>query len=188
MDNPNEELLRTLLNEQLGKELDLLSQRVKAEQDTANELKRKNDLEEQALRSVERNRQAEVQKVQLWLNISESTANLVQELPAFKLILLGVAEQLEELQEQQLKEIDSRLDRIEYALMLLLSGVKGQRVDTLINNIESDRTERLLEQHKTMLHTLKMKQAAYGKLSTPPHLQIEIEDLEEEISKLERNK
>lgn len=184
--DPNEELLRTLLNEQLGAELDLLSQRVKAEQEVANELKRKNDLEEQALRSIERNRQAEIQKVQLWLNISEQTANLIQQLPEIKLTILGIAEQLEELQEQQLKEIDSRLDRIEYALMLLLSGVKGNRVDALIDDIENDRHQKLLEQYKTHLHALKMKLATYGKLQSPPHLQLEIEDLEKEIEKLEQ--
>lgn len=202
MDLPdNQELLKTLLKEQLNAELDLLSQRVKAEQEllyqqvqaeqnTANELKRKNDLEEQALKNLERSRQAEFQRTQLWLNISEQTANLVQQLPEMSLSLYGYFEKFDEFTE----DITERLNRIDYGLMLLLSGVKGHMVNHLVEELENEhrqrleneRRQKLLEQHKTMLHNLKMKQATFGKLSAPPHLQIEIEELQEEIDKLER--
>lgn len=183
------DLLRTLLNEQLGKELDLLSQRVKAEQDTANELRRKNDLEEQALRNAERSRQAEIQKVQLWLNISEQTANLVQQLPEFKLTILGMAEQLEELDEQRLKDIIKRLDRIENILILLLGNKKGNEVDIFIKGVQRDRLKNLLSEQYTLLHNLEMKKVEYcqqhNTLDIPLWMTSEIADTNLEISKLE---
>lgn len=190
MDSPdNQELLRTLLNEQLGKELDLLSQRVQAEHATANELKRKNDLEEQALRNLERSRQSEFQRTQLWLNISEQTATLVQQLPEMRLALYAYFEEFDRFN----NEISERLNRIEYTMMLILSGVKGNHVNNLVDELEgerqqrlNDRRQQLLEQHKTLLHNLKMKQATFGKLSAPPHLEIEIEELEMQIGKLEK--
>lgn len=175
------DFLRTLLNEQLGKELDLLSQRVKAEQDTANELRRKNDLEEQALRSVERNRQAEVQKVQLWLSISEQTANLVQQLPEFKLTILAQGDKLE-----QLFDISERLDRIERAILLLMSKQENSRqAKELVKEIEDESSKRrILEKKRRNLNLLKEQLAAYG-IDKPPKLIMEIEDLEIEIEALE---
>jgi replicative DNA helicase len=46
-------------------------------------------------------------------------------------------------------------------------------------------TKELLEMKMRHLHSLQMKKAAYG-LLTPPHIEIEIEDLEVEIAELKQ--
>jgi hypothetical protein len=163
-----------------------LTERIRAEQATAAELKRQNDLAEKTLRQAqtsERIRQA------FWSDISEKTAGLVGKLPELELLLHGLAEKLDEFGEQ-LRDVGKRQDRLELGLMLLLSGKgNGNRDKTraLIEDIEKDRKARLIEEHKRMLHELEMKRAGYGRLSAPSHILMEIEDLKSEIEQLEES-
>lgn len=167
--------------------IEKLMQRVQAEQATAAELRRQNDLAEQSLRNLQQTQRAENLRNRLWLEISERTANIVQQLPEYALLLHGFDEKLDEFDEH-LKELASRLDRIEYALMLLLGGRGNGNRDkakALIEDIEKDRRERLIEEHRRQLHELELKRATYGKLNAPAHLLLEIEDLKKEIAQLE---
>lgn len=171
-------------DQETEKYLEKLTERIKAEQATAAELKRQNDLAERTLRQAqtsERIRQA------FWSDISERTAGLVGKLPELELLLHGFAEKLDGFGEQ-LEDIGKRQDRLELGLMLLLSG-KGNgnrdKAKALIEDIEKDRRARLIEEHKRMLHELEMKRAGYGRLSVPSHILIEIEDLKSEIESLE---
>jgi hypothetical protein len=165
--------------------IEKLTQRVQAELATAAELRRQNDLAEQSLKNLERTRRAEAQRIQIWLGIAEQTAGLVQQLPEMALLIHGYDEKLTEFDEH-LRELAGRLDRIEYALMLLLSGKGGgSRAKVLVEDIEKDRKERLIEEHKRHLHELEIKRAGYGKLDAPAHLLLQIEDLKNEIEQLE---
>lgn len=164
--------------------LNKLHERVQAELQTANELRRQNDLAEESLKSVERVRQAETIRNRTWLDIAELTARLVQgDVPHLKLLLEGFAEKLDEYGEQ-LEALDDRLNRIEYGIMLLLSS-KGNgntiKRQELIHDIEQDRQQHLIEQKKTRLHELKLKAARYG-IDVPPHIKVEIEDIEGELN------
>jgi hypothetical protein len=160
-----------------------LTERIKAEQETASELRRQNDLAEQSLKSLERTKRAEAQRTRLWLDIAEQTAGLVQQLPEALYLLHGYDEKLSELE-----ELSERLDRIERALVLLLSlsGGKGNRqAEAITRGIEQDQQRRLVEQLKRRLDKLEVKRASYG-LEAPPHLLMEIEDLKSEIEQLEQ--
>jgi hypothetical protein len=165
--------------------IEKLTQRVQAELETAAELRRQNDLAEQSLKNLERTRRAEAQRTRLWLEIAEQTAGIVQQLPEMALIIHGYDEKLTEFDEH-LRELAGRLDRIEYALMLLLSGKGGgDRAKVLIKDIEKDRKERLIDEHRRHLHELEIKRAGYGKLDAPAHLLLQIEDIKNEIERLE---
>lgn len=190
MDDSNQgELLKKLFGEQvqteinllIQTEIDLLSQRVKAEQetakaeqDTANELRRQNDLKAKTL-------QVESQRNRLWLEISERTANLVQQLPEMALLIHGYDEKLSELE-----ELSERLDRIERALVLVLSlvGKTNRQAEAITKSIEQGQEQRVIEQHKRRLGKLEEKRATFG-LDAPAHLLLEIEDLRNEIKQLE---
>jgi hypothetical protein len=166
--------------------LDLLRQQVQAEQEKAAEIRRQNDLAEQSLKNLQQARRAEAQRTRLWLEIAEQTAGLVQQLPEMALLVHGYDEKLTEFDEH-LRELAARLDRIEYALMLLLSPRgEGIRAKALIEDIEKDRRERLIEEHKRHLYELEIKRAGYGRLDAPAHLLIQIEDLKKEIEQLEQ--
>jgi hypothetical protein len=164
--------------------IEKLTQRVQAELATAAELRRQNDLAEQSLKNLERTRRTEAQRTRLWLEISEQTAGLVQQLPEMALLIHGYDEKLTEFDEH-LRELAARLDRIEYALMLLLGGKGGSRARALVEDIEKDRKERLIEEHRRHLHELEIKRAGYGKLDAPAHLLLQIEDIKNEIEQLE---
>jgi DNA repair exonuclease SbcCD ATPase subunit len=179
------ELLKALFKEQIQTEIDLLSQRVKAEQETAraeqetaSELRRKNDLQAKTL-------QVESQRNRLWLEISERTANIVQQLPELARVIYGYDEKLEQFPEL-IEELEERLDRIERAIVLLLSpeGKGSRQAKVITKGIEQDQQKRLIEQLKRRLEKLETKRAQYG-IDTPAHLLLEIEDLKDEIKQLE---
>lgn len=173
------------MDDQEEKIIERLTQRVQAELATAAELRRQNDLAEETLKTLKKTQQAEASRNRLWLGISEQTAALVQQMPEYVLLLHGFDEKLEEFGEQ-LRDLSDRLDRLEYASMLILSGnTKGSRARALVEDIEKDRKERLIEEHKRHLHELEIKRAGYGKLAAPVHLLTEIEDLKNEIEQLE---
>lgn len=167
------ESLKALFKEQIQVEIDLLSQRVKAEQETAAELRRKNDLEAKTL-------QVESQRNRVWFDISERTASIVNQLPEALLLLHGL--------DENLKEIVKRLDRLENVVLLILAGGNQRKANELAESIERDRRSRLIEGHKRVLHELEIKRAAYGKLEAPAHLILEIEDLKDEIKQLEQGR
>jgi hypothetical protein len=157
--------------------IEKLTQRVQAELETAAELRRQNDLAEQSLKNLERTRQAEVQRIQIWLGIAEQTAGLVQQLPEALLLLHGL--------DENLREVVRRLDRLENVVLLLLAGGNQRKADQLAESIERDRKARLIEANKRMLEQLELKRAGYGKLDAPAHLLLQIEDLKNEIEQLE---
>jgi hypothetical protein len=157
--------------------LEKLTQRVQAEQATAAELRRQNDLAEQSLNNLERTRQAESQRIRIWLGIAEQTASLVNQLPEALLLLHGL--------DENLREVVRRLDRLENVVLLLLSGGNQRKANQLAESIERDRKARLIETNKRVLEQLELKRAAYGNLEAPAHLLIQIEDLQNEIRQLE---
>lgn len=173
------------MDDQEEKIIERLTQRVQAELATAAELRRQNDLAEETLKTLKKTQQAEASRTRLWLGISEQAAGLVQQMPEYALLLHGFDEKLEEFGEY-LRDLSGRLDRLEYASMLILSGnTKSNRARALVEDIEKDRKERLIEEHRRHLHELEIKRAGYGKLAAPAHLLIEIEDLKNEIEQLE---
>jgi thiamine kinase-like enzyme len=157
--------------------IEKLTQRVQAEQATAAELRRQNDLAEQSLNNLERTRQAESQRIRIWLGIAEQTAGLVQQLPEALLLLHGL--------DENLREVVRRLDRLENVVLLLLAGGNQRKANQLAESIEKDRQARLIETNKRMLEQLELKRAAYGNLEAPAHLLLQIEDLQNEIRQLE---
>lgn len=166
-----------------------LTERVKAEQATALELRRQNDLAEQSLNALQKSQQLEKQRNRLWLDISERTANIVQQLPEMARQIYGYDEKLDELPDliEELSErFDQRLDRIERALIHILSGdTNSRKAKGLAKSIEQGQQQRLIEQLKRRLDKLEMKRASYGDLNAPPHLLMEIEDTKSEIEQLE---
>lgn len=167
--------------------LQILREQIRAEEAHAAELRRQNDLAAASLLKLEQTRQVEARRTRLWLEISERTANLVQQVPELGLLLHGFSEKLDEYGEN-LREVSKRLDRIEYALMLVLSGKSGDRAkaQALVQNIERDRTNRrLLERHYRFLNELQVQLASYG-IQKPVELLIQVEDLQAEIERLEQ--
>jgi hypothetical protein len=57
--------------------------------------------------------------------------------------------------------------------------------DLDLQAVEIEQTKKLIIQKTRQLHALQLKEATYG-LATPPHVQIEIEDLEKEITELKQ--
>lgn len=169
------------MDDQEERIIERLTQRVQAELATAAELRRQNDLAEESLKTLKKTQQAEASRNRIWYGISEQTATMVQQLPELALLIHGYDEKLSELE-----ELSERLDRIERALVLVLSliGEGNRQAKAIVKSIEQDQGQRLIERHKRRLGKLEEKRASYG-LETPAHLLLEIEDLEKEIKQLE---
>jgi chromosome segregation ATPase len=176
--------------------LNLLRQQIRAEEATAVELRRKNDLAEKTLRQAEIR---ERNRLGLLSDISEKTGGLVAELPELKNRLLSLEHLVNGLVEKlgeygQMLEVAQRADakrftQLEYGLMLLLQG-KGNgnkaKAEELLRDIEASRTRELLHEHQRMLTELEVKRARYGDLEAPAWLLIQIEDLKQEIEGLKK--
>lgn len=180
-------------DDKISRAIEDIRTQIRLEQERIEQLKIQNDLANQALDISRQLKQAEQQRTRLWLEISEGTASLMQQFPEFKaelsLTMLGFAEKLDEF-DDHLKDTSKRLDRIEYALMLLLAG-KGNgnrgKAEALVKTIEADRIKRLVSDKRLRLEILERQYATYGELHVPPHVVVEIEDLKQEIVTLERN-
>lgn len=170
--------------------LNVIREQIKAEYKTALQLELQNKLAAESLNKLERTRQAEEQRNRLWMDISESTANVVQQFPELIYQISVFNEKLEGFADH-IKEITDRLDRMEIGIMLLLSMIRGNgnklKAEELARDIDRDRKQRLIDENKRRLHELKLKQAQYGRLSAPAHLITDIEDLTEEIAQLEQD-
>lgn len=169
--------------------LNVIREQIKAEYKTALQLELQNKLAAESLNKLERTRQAEEQRNRLWMDISESTANVVQQFPELIYQISVFNEKLEGFADI-IQEITDRLDRMEYGIMLLLSG-RGNgnksKAEALVRDIDRDRKQRLIDENKRVLHELKLQQAQYGRLNVPAHVVTQIEDLTEEIEQLEQD-
>lgn len=180
--------------------IELIKQNIQAEQEKTAELRRQNDLAEQSLKVAKESQelmratlQAERNRLQLWLRISEQTAYIVQELPQLMYEVhtyKGTFEDMAALLEDTKLELGKRLGHLEYGMMLLLEGKNNNgnkgKSQALVKELDRSRKEQLLEESKRLLHELEVRSARYGKLDTPAHLTLQIEDLKQEIEELER--
>lgn len=142
---------------------------IKAENETSAQLKRQNDLAQQTLEASQKVLTTENTRNKLWLEIAEKTGTLVQQIPELTYLLHSFDEKLGEYGEA-LGELSSRLDRIEYGVMLLLSG-KGNgnkiKAENLVKDIELERQKRLLSELYATLHDLEMQKAKALSLGQP---------------------
>lgn len=171
--------------------INAVREQVKVDQEKLAELKRQNDLTERTVKTLERTLLTEKTRLQFWSNISEQTAQFLQQLPELILQLHGFAEKLVNI-EEHLRDYEAdaikRLDRLEYGLMLILSG-KGngnkEKAEALLRDIEIERVRELLSKHQRVLHELEVAKSLQG-INTPPHVLIQIEDELEEIKGLKK--
>jgi hypothetical protein len=159
--------------------IDILRQQVQAEHRKAQAIEEQNLLAKESLRIAEKARQAEAIRNRMWLQISEDTANFIQKIPQFELILHGLSDKLE-----KLEEIEERLSRLELGLLLLLGKGEPSKVRALVKDIEQDHKQELLYRYYRRLQKLREQAALYG-LATPAEIKIDIEDVEQKVKELE---
>lgn len=179
--------------------INLIKENIEAENRKTAELERQNNLAEESLRVAKEAQdlmratlQAERNRLQLWLRISEQTAYIVQELPqliyeihSYKGSFADLAAAIEEAK----FELGKRLGNLEYSSMLLLDGKNNNgnksKAQALVKTLDRSRKEQLIEENKRLLHELEVRVARFGKLDAPAHLLLQVEDLKKEIEELE---
>lgn len=138
-----------------------IREQIKAEYETAAQLKRQNDLAQEALETSQRLLTTESTRNKLWLEIAEKTANFIHQIPELTYLLHSFDEKLGEYGEA-LEQLDERIGRIEYGIMLILAG-KGNgnkiKAETLIKDIELERQKKLLSELYSTLHDLELQKA-----------------------------
>jgi DNA repair exonuclease SbcCD ATPase subunit len=165
--------------------IELLRQQIRAEEATAAAIRERNELAARTLRQAETSERI---RRQFWADISEKTAGLVGKLPELEYLLHGLVEKLDEVGDR-FRETEKRLDRIEYGLMLLLDGKRNgnrAKAQALVEDIGRDKAQReLLGRRYRVLEELQMQLATYG-VNRPPEIVLQVEDLQAEIDRLER--
>lgn len=95
-----------------------------------------------------------------------------------------MAEKLDQLERQSLEDISQRLDRIERAIILLLSGNRGSQSKQLIGEIEAEQSrQRILYKKYQSLWLIQEQLSNYG-INKPIELLNEESALREEIERL----
>jgi len=164
--------------------IELLREQIRAEQETAAEIKRRNDLSEQALRETAKARTAEQVRQRLVFDVYERVACLAETLPRslaeISAFLLGV--------DESLKAIDGRLDRTDEILLIWLLGRKNgnkTRAEELQAELGRERDQGLLFQEYENLHALELQAAQYGSADTPLKTLNQIKACRAKIEKLQ---
>lgn len=158
--------------------LNVLRQQIAAEQATADELKRKNDLTERTLVELQRNRMAEQQRARLAFDTADRVSGLAEALPQVMLAIHQINEWC--------REASGRLDRVDEILMLLLAGKSGNkaRVEAFKSELNEEHDQRLLVQQHRNLQVLEEQAAGYG-MDVPLYLINHIKLVREKIAGLE---
>lgn len=164
--------------------LDLLRQQILADQEKTAELKRQNDLAEQALKAAQAETQlrhiTEPNRLRIALDTNEKVAGLLALSPQIPLFVEGFAEWQKE---------DARWkERVDEILLLILTG-KGNgnrsRVEELKQELHRENNQRLLTQEYENLAELEGQAAQYGQMDTPLKLINAIKKSKGRIAELE---
>lgn len=161
--------------------IEAIHRQVEAEQATAAELRRQNDLAEKTLIELQRQRSAEQQRVKLAFETNDRLSGL----------LGGLQRAFRDIRQinKRLGEADRRAERTDDILLLLLTERSNQKIEEAREDLEAEMAERkdiqrkLLRQHRRNLNKLQQQAANYG-LDVPLHLQNEIEAEEQAIAEL----
>lgn len=171
--------------------ISLLKQQIEAAVAQTAELKRQNDLAEQAIKQSQSDAQgreladrqreiAERNRIKIALNTNERVIGLAEQLPQVYLAIHGIREWC--------KEASRRLDRIDEILLIQLSG-RGNgnkaRVAELKDELQREHNQRLLAQEHENLQELEEQAAQYGTIDQPLKLKNSIRNTKQRIKELE---
>lgn len=171
--------------EDYDKILETLHLQLKAELEKAEQLRRQNDLAEQALAELQRNRQAQQQRMRLAFDTNDKVSGLWP-------MLQKVFQDIREIN-HLLAEAERRAERTDDILLLLLTEKSPQKVQEAMDDLEAEMAERetdrrkLLRVHLRNLAQLREQAAAHGSL-LPLSLLNEIQAEEQAIEELKQKR
>lgn len=162
--------------------IEAIHAQVRAEQETAAELRRQNDLAARTLAELERTRQGQQQRVKLAFDTHDKVTGL----------LGGLQKVFRDIKQinRRLAEAERRSERTDDILLLLLTERSPHKIEEAREDLEAEIAERernrrkLLGQHRRNLAKLEEQAASYG-LQVPLNLANEIEVEQAEIARLE---
>lgn len=169
----------------------LLRQQIEAEVAHTAELKRQNDLAEQAIKQAladaqsrelaDRNREvSDRNRVKVNLDTNERVVGLADSLPQVFLAIHGIMEWC--------KEASRRFDRIDEIALIQLSGRSSDhrgRVAELKQELDQEHNERLLAQEYENLQELEGQAAQHGAIDVPLKLLNQVKRTREKIADLQ---
>lgn len=182
------------MDEETKQILDKLHEQVQAELATKASYDKQAELYQQSLQATEKLRQAEQARVRRLDEIVERYANLGERNKDTEQLLVITLERtsklIEAFEKSVLNDASSRewhedfaqeITEIKYILLLMLSGNKSEK-----EVVKKRLQQELLQQHYQNLDILKLQEAKYG-MQPPLNLLNQIEDIENEIARLEGN-
>jgi hypothetical protein len=164
--------------------IEVLRQQVLAEQATATELRRQNDLAEKALAELARNRSAEQARRQLAFDTNDKVSGLLPR-------LINVFRAIRQIN-SRLAEAERRAERTDDILLLMLTEKSPQKIEDAREDLEAEIAEReaerrkLLKVHRRNLDRLNEQAAQHG-LRVPLELANEIDAEQASIEDLKGN-
>jgi hypothetical protein len=167
-----------------GEIIEAIQAQVRAEMASAEQLRRQNDLAEQALGELRRNRTAEQQRVKLAFDTNDKVSGL----------LTALEEAFRDLRQirDKLTEMERQWERTDDILLLLLTehsppGKIAESREDLEAEIAERRSsqKKLLKQRYRNFNKLQEREAGYGALDVPLELLNKIENEKQAIEKLE---
>ena len=166
--------------------IEAIHRQVQAEQETAAEIRRQNDLAEKSLGELQRTRLGQQQRIKLAFDTNDKVSGLLTALE-------GVFEDIRQIS-RRLLEAERRAERTDDILLLLLTEHSPQKITEAREDLEAEIADRekhqlrMLRQHKRNLARLQEQAAGYGALGTPLELQNRIEAEHEAIALLQQKR
>lgn len=162
--------------------VEMIQQQIKAELATAAELRRQNDLAQQTLTELARNRAAEQQRRNLAFDTNDKVSGLI---PALQKAFRDIKDI-----RAKLREAERRAERTDDILLLLLTEKSPEKIAAAREDLQAEIDERETDRHKLLrVHTRNLarlrEQAAGHGLRVPLDLMNEIESEEAAIRELQ---